>query len=111
MLVVSRLSHDRPTGRTVVLLADLADNLVHRPAVELVVAQNLERQAVLDLILLDGLYSISFSCSSRIRRRTHLERVVAVSGNAFVDRKQKQVQAIVVPLIQRRHDMRKHRRV
>jgi hypothetical protein len=36
---------------TVVLLADLADNLVHSPAVQLIIAQNLEGQAIFNLIL------------------------------------------------------------
>lgn len=43
----------------VVLAADLCDNGVHGPAVQLVVAEDLERKAVLHLVALDRLGSVS----------------------------------------------------
>jgi len=56
------------------LFADLGDDLVHGPAVELVVADDLEGQGVLHRVALDG-----------------LEAVVAVAFDAFVDGEEDEV--------------------
>lgn len=52
---VERLATEHATEGAVVAFSDLVDDLVHCPSVELVVGQNLEREAVLGLVLLDGL--------------------------------------------------------
>ena len=70
-------------------MADRAHNVVHGPAVELLVGKDPQREAVLLLIALHG-----------------LEGVVAIPCDALVNGQQEQVQAIAVPLIERRQDVR-----
>ena len=52
---IQGLTSEYATERAVVLLPDLGDNGVHSPAVELVVAEDLQRQVVLHLVALHGL--------------------------------------------------------
>ena len=68
---------------TVALLPDGLDDLVHGPAVELVVADNPERQAVLR--------RVSPHC---------LEGVISVALDALVYAQENEVEAIPVPVIQ-----------
>ena len=63
---VERLPPEHSAKGAVVLLAYLVDNLVHRPAIELVVGENLEREAVFNLVLLDRL-SVSLRAKIRLR--------------------------------------------
>jgi hypothetical protein len=114
-------------GRTVVLFADCRDDPVHRPAVQVVVAQNLERELVLLLVPLDRLErgKVDFrtlsaegspswpdeAAQARGRSNTDLERVVSVAGDALVDRQQKEVQAVRVAVVEDLHDMCEHGRV
>jgi hypothetical protein len=44
-------------------------------------------------------------------RRADLERVVAVARDALIDREQGELEPVVVPLVQRLHHVREHRRV
>ena len=53
----------------------------------------------------------SFHIASAGSVRTYLERVVAVAGNAFVDREQEEVQSVLVLLVQLFQQVRHHRRV
>lgn len=50
--------------------------------------------------------SAFISCWVIEYRRADLERIVAIASDALVDRKKIEVQAVVVPLVQDRHDMR-----
>lgn len=86
--------HERAKDLTVILEPDFLNNLVHAPAVQVVVADDFERQSVLLLIPFDG-----------------LERVVTVSRNALINRQQEKIQAIVVLLVQFLHHIRQHGRV
>jgi hypothetical protein len=52
---VERLPAEDTTERAVVFLSDGRDDAVHRPSVELVIGEDLERHVVLLLITLDGL--------------------------------------------------------
>lgn len=70
--------------RAVVLGADLPHDGVHRPAVELLVRQHLQRDAVRRLVALD-----------------RLQRVVAVPRDALVDRQQEEVEAVAVRFVDR----------
>lgn len=77
------------TGQlAIILLANLADNLVHRPPIKLVIAQDLERQTVLDLILLDSLEETVNNAIVQWKLATCLERVITISGNPFIDGQQ-----------------------
>ena len=53
-LLLEGLSPEDAAVRAVVLQADLADDLVHRPVVEVFVRDDGERQAVDLLVFLDG---------------------------------------------------------
>ncbi len=55
---VQRLPPEDPAKRAVVLLSDRRDDPVHRPSVQLVVGEDLERHVVLLLIAFDGLWEI-----------------------------------------------------
>jgi hypothetical protein len=55
---VERLSAEDAAESAVVLAADLADDSVHRPAVELAVREDREREPILDLIALDRLQAL-----------------------------------------------------
>ena len=52
---VERLSSEYTTESTVVLLAHLANDLVHGPTIQLIVGEDLQGKAILYLVLLDGL--------------------------------------------------------
>lgn len=67
----------------VALFADLRDDLVHGPAVQLVVADNGEGHGVLRRIPLHG-----------------LEGIVAVAFDAFVDGEEEEVEAITVAFVE-----------
>ena len=75
----------------VVADASGADDLVHRPAVEVLVGEDLEGQGVVDAILLD-----------------RLQRVVPVAGDALVDGQQLQVEAVVVAVVQQLENVGEH---
>lgn len=81
---VERLAPEHAAERAVVLPADACDDIVHRPAVQVLVPKHGEREPVLLLVPLH-----------------RLEAVVAVSGDALVNTQQKQVDPIVVALIER----------
>ena len=80
------LTAKHPAKGAVVLEADFLDDLVHRPAVELLVGEDRQRQPVLVPVPLD-----------------RLETVVPVAGDALVDGDEHQVQAVVEALVQRLH--------
>lgn len=91
---VEGLAPEDAAEGAVVLVADGVHDVVHGPAIELLVGQDPQREAVLLLIALHG-----------------LKGVVPITCDALVDGQQKQVQAVAVPLIERRQDVREDCRV
>lgn len=90
---------------------------IHGPPVQLLVRNYLQRQLILDFVALHSLYSRRKStCARTVHVCQHntscgtpslpyLEGIVTIARDAFVDGQQKQVKAIVVPLVQERHDV------
>lgn len=80
---VQRLPPEDAAVGAVALFADLCHDLVHGPAVELVVADDGEGEGVLQSVAFDA-----------------FEAVVAVAFDAFVDGEQDEVEAVVVALVE-----------
>lgn len=70
---IESLSPENSAESTVVLLPYLTDNLVHCPAVQLVVREDLEWKAVLYLVLLDGLTILVDRSTEYLHKRTSSE--------------------------------------
>lgn len=87
---VEGLAAEHPAVRAVALLPHLRDDLVHRPAVQLVVSDDLQRHVVLHRVPLHG-----------------LQTVVPVPFDPLVDGQQDQLEAVVVALVQGLQDGRK----
>lgn len=88
---VQGLAAENAAEGAVVAGANLPDNLVHGPAVQLLVGHDGEGDAVLRLIALDG-----------------VQGVVAVAADALVHGQQQEVQAVVVPGVQQGQHMRQY---
>lgn len=86
---LERLTPKDAAEGAVVLDARRPDDLVHRPAVEVLVGEDLQRKCVVDAVLL-----------------YRLQRVVPVAGDALVDGEERQLQAVVVPLVEQLEDVR-----
>ena len=80
---VKCLPPEYPAVGAISLFANLRHHLVHGPAVEFVVAEDLKRHVVLDGVSLDS-----------------LEAVVAVAVDAFVDGEEGEVEPVVVALVE-----------
>ena len=91
---IERLASKNAAKCAIVLTAHLFDDLVHSPPVQLFVGDHLERKVVAELIALDT-----------------LERVVTVAGDAFVNREQDQLDAIVVTFVELLEHIGEHGRV
>ena len=91
---IQRLSSKDATIGTIALLADLLDHLIHRPAVQVIIADDLQRQAVLDRVPLH-----------------RLQTVVPIALDALVNAEQHQFESVIVPLVQRLHHRGQHRAV
>lgn len=91
---VEGLATEDAAEGAVVFEADEGDDLIHGPAVEVLVGDNLEGEPELDVVPLYG-----------------VEGVVAVPGDALVDGQEEEVEAVVVDAVQPRQHVRQHRRV
>lgn len=91
---VQSLPAEDAAVRAVPLLAHLLDHLIHGPAIQLRIPQDRQRHVVLLCVPLD-----------------RLQAVVSVPFDALVDRQQYKVKPVVIALVQRFEDRRKHRRV
>ena len=78
---VQRLAPEHPAEGAVVLEPHLGDDLVHGPAVQVLVGEDLQRNLVLVSVPLHG-----------------LQTVVPVAGDALVNGQQNQLQLVVVPV-------------
>ena len=76
---IQRLATKHPAICTIPLLPHLRDDLVHRPAVQLIVADNLKLHPILHRVALHG-----------------LEAVIAVALDPLVDAEQDEIQAVVM---------------
>jgi hypothetical protein len=91
---IERLSPKHATEGAVVFAAHLFDNLVHGPAVQLLISDHFERQIVVELVAFDT-----------------LERVVAVTGDAFVNGEQDELDAVVMSFVELLEHIGEHGRV
>ena len=67
---VQGLPAEDTAERAVILLSDCRNDAVHRPSVQLVVGEDLERHVVLLLIALDGLMiKVNTMCQSKAKKR------------------------------------------
>lgn len=93
-------------ARTVVLQADLAHDLVHRPAVQVSIGHDHQRDLVLVLVALHRLHAASQHAPAPLAGFPHFQRVVAVAGDPLVDGEEEEVEAVVVTQVQQRQHVR-----
>lgn len=85
---VQRLSAKHTTERAVILQAHLLHDGIHRPAVQLFIRHDLQRQLILLLVPFH-----------------RLQGIVSVTRDALIHRQQQKVQPVIVALVQDLHHM------
>ena len=91
---IQSLATENAAEGAVVPAADRGHDAVHRPAVEVLVREDLQRDPVLTLV-----------------PPNRLQGVVSIPGDPLVDGEQEQVQSVVVTLVQCLHEVGQHRGV